>query len=83
MVYITDNVDKLFLSREACTDLGIILPQFPKMNVEVNGANLTQSINAATANTGSHTTQGCNCPKRMKPPPPPPALPCPATEDNR
>ena len=30
MVYITDNVDKLFLSREPCTDLGIIHPNFRK-----------------------------------------------------
>ena len=70
MVYITNNMDKLFLSREPCTDLGIISPQFPKMNVEVNGANPVQSINAATANTGSHSTQGCDCPKRMKSLPP-------------
>ena len=30
MVYITDNTDKLFLSREACVDLGIIPNTFPQ-----------------------------------------------------
>ena len=29
MVYVTDNTDKLFLSREACVDLGIIPNTFP------------------------------------------------------
>lgn len=29
VVYVTNHTDKLFLSREACTDLGIISHQFP------------------------------------------------------
>ena len=29
IVYVTDNTDKFFLSREACSDLGIISIHFP------------------------------------------------------
>ena len=29
IIYITDNTDKLFLSRGACVDLGIVSTQFP------------------------------------------------------
>ena len=29
IIYITDSTDKLFLSRGACVDLGIISAQFP------------------------------------------------------
>ena len=70
MTYVTKALhDKIYLSREACTDLGIITPTFPKA-----------TANHQCAAAGNDNT--CNCPKREKPPPPPP-LPFPATPENR
>ena len=76
MVYVTDKSDKLFLSREACIDLGIIPNKFPTMD-EAEGTN---SISATAT---SPPQQECQCPKRTKPPPIPTSLPYPATEANR
>ena len=44
MVYVTDKTHKLFLSRVACTDLGIITHRFPTMEV----TNPDNSIGAIT-----------------------------------
>ena len=78
MVYVTDNTDKLFLSREACVDLGIISDTFPTMGeVEETKANPIGTTDATTPR------QGCQCPRRTKPPPIPTSLPFPATEANR
>ena len=79
MVYVTDCTDKLFLSREACTDLGIIPGTFPT----IGGARETTSINAASNTDYTSTNRECSCPPRSKPPPIPTSLPFPATEDNR
>ena len=84
IVYITPDSDKLFLSREACSSLGIIPSTFPT----IGEANLTPStISAATTEkTTPDTTahqQTCNCPKRQLPPPKPTTLPFPATAENR
>ena len=79
MVYVTNNTDKLFLSREACIDLGIIPNTFPTMD-EAEGTNPANSIR--TTDT-SPPQQECQCPKRTKPPPIPTSLPHRATEANR
>ena len=79
MVYVTDCTDKLFLSREACTDLGIIPGTFPT----IGGARETTSINAASNTDYTSANRECSCPPRSKPPPIPTSLPFPATEDNR
>ena len=79
MVYVTNHTDKLFLSREACTDLGIISQKFPIVN-ETEETNPHNSISSAAAPTPQ---QECHCPKRTKPPPIPTTLPYPATEANR
>ena len=79
MVYVTDNIDKLFLSREACVDLGIIPNTFPAMN-EAEGTNPANAINTTDTPLPQ---QECRCPKRTKPPPIPTSLPYPATEANR
>lgn len=62
VVYVTNHTDKLFLSREACTDLGIISRQFPLLG-EAKGSqpNQPQSVHATTE---VNPTQECNCPKR-------------------
>ena len=79
MVYVTDNTDKLFLSREACVDLGIVPNTFPAMN-EAQGTN---PANAVSTTDTPLPQQECRCPKRTKPPPIPTSLPYPATEANR
>lgn len=57
MTYVTDSCDKLFLSRKACTELGILLASFPNA--------ITNPIQNATIQQ-----QICSCPKRQLPPPP-------------
>ena len=73
IVYVTSDTDKLFLSREACTALGMITENFPsvgEMNKGDQAARITQHA-------------PCDCPPPGKPPPKPTELPFPATEDNR
>ena len=70
MTYITDCSDKLFLSREACANLGMIPKDFP-------------TIGGVTQHCDALHTDSCGCPRRQKPPPPPTQLPFPATEENR
>ncbi len=85
MVYVTDNSDKLFLSKEACMALGMISSNFPMIG-EVSGTD--ESIDS-TRDTSppvpieSHPTVECECPKRSTPPPIPSELPYPPTEENR
>ena len=79
MIYVTNNTDKLFLSREACIDLGIIPNTFPTMD-KAEGTNPANTIGATDT---SSPQQECQCPKRTKPPPIPTSLPYPATEANR
>ena len=70
LTYVTEALqDKIYLSREACTDLGIIAPNFPEACTDYQ-----------CAASDVHNT--CDCPIREKPPPPPP-LPFPATPENR
>ena len=79
IVYVTDNTDKLFLSREACVDLGLISGTF----LTIGEAEATQSANSVKALDTSQSPPVCQCPKRTKPPPIPNFLPFPATEANR
>ena len=72
IVYVTNDSDCLFLSREACKDLGIISERFPT----VGEAFVSQSNSTATTLTGpvDHTNRQpklCDCPQRQKPPPKP------------
>ena len=79
MVYVTSNTDKLFLSREACMDLGIISHKFPT----IDEAEETNPDNFIGVTTISPPSKECQCPKRKQPPPIPTSLPYPATETNR
>ncbi|XP_014666767.1 PREDICTED: trifunctional enzyme subunit alpha, mitochondrial-like [Priapulus caudatus] len=79
LTYITDISDKLFLSKEACIDLGIISEGFPTLGM-TQGAH--QPDTAATLKKASDGT-ACTCPRHQQPPPPPTKLPFPATEANR
>ena len=92
ITYITDRCDKLFLSREACTALGIISENFPIIGETLD---CKQSANSASSDTGktptaleqpSQSKDGiapCGCPKRSNPPAPPEKIPYPPTEENR
>ena len=88
VVYITDNSDKLFLSREACVALGMITEHFPTIGETAGStqaaANNVKDITMETNEVidGSSHTE-CGCPKRETPPPIPTNLPYPATEEFR
>ena len=77
LVYITDSTDKIFLSREACTDLGLISRQFPSIgealfapdNTAISHASLAQQPPAIMIQEApqhdSGLTAPCDCPKRQ------------------
>ncbi|CAC5412152.1 unnamed protein product [Mytilus coruscus] len=84
MTYVTDNSDKLFISREACIALRMISDSFTTIGDETqhtlgtkNPQNIPNKIGRVNglANT-------CNCPKRKLPPAMPTKLPYPASEAN-
>ena len=80
MCYITDGADRIFLNRDALTDLQVVSADFPTIGES------TRSEQSATrsASQPEHPTPVCSCPKRELPPPPPTSLPpgLPATEEN-
>ena len=74
LVYFSDSTDKMFLSKQACSSLGIISKNFP-------------TVGEASATTDmkhyeTPTTRDCQCPTREPPPPSPTTLPLPASEEN-
>ena len=71
-VYITPTTDAMYLSRDACRDLGMIDAAFPAVGLA--------SVSADGDNTDESCT--CSCPRRQTPPPKPTELPMPATEEN-
>ena len=77
MCYISENVTRLFLSKAACRDLGIIGQNFP----EVGDADSQASVNKCEF-MDPGKPDSCECPKRAATPDPPAELPCPATEEN-
>ncbi|CAG2218786.1 unnamed protein product [Mytilus edulis] len=86
MTYVTDNSDKLFISREACIALRMISDSFPTIG-EIDDTQQTlgtENSHNITNNIGSVNSLDttCNCPQRKLPPPMPRNLPYPATEDN-
>ena len=74
ITYITDNSDKLFLSREACIALGIITTRFPTVG-EVMSPSCPQISCAGSSDETDIDTHRCGCPRRQKPPPVPTKLP--------
>ena len=75
VIYVTSDSDKLFLSHETCTTLGIITKDFPTLG---------EALQIGTDENASHPTSfTCDCPKRERSPPKPSQLPFPATEANR
>lgn len=85
IVYVTDSSDRIFLSREACVELGMISKTFPTIG-EVHHTSTIQSGPqdlADTMTSDNGITAPCKCPKRIKPPPLPTKLPFPANPTNR
>ena len=80
VVYITPDSDKTFLSREACTALGLITKHFPTI-----GEAISTTTDKPINNGPGHTSPiaPCGCPLRQQPPPKPNGIPFPATEANR
>ena len=75
----TDVIEGAYLSREACTTLGIIPSNFPRIG---SATQQPMSVSSAAASPREEECD-CSCPIRTKPPPLPTALPFPATDANR
>ena len=81
LTYITHDSDKVFLSREACKELGMISEQFPTIGETPTTHPSAQS--AITHDTTDSPIPPYKCPKRQMPPSKPTQLPYPANEANR
>eukprot|EP00794_Sanderia_malayensis_P002911 gene2911-3363_t len=79
IVYVTDDADKLFLSREACTALGLIPQSFPS----IGNARSVESATVPDPAMSTTPCADCNCPRCQLPPSRPSVLPVPATAANR
>ena len=78
---INDNNSKVYLSRKACENLGIISKSFPRIGD--HSINTISGKNDSPTKTYSHNKScNCDCPKREKPPLPPTTIPFPATPEN-
>ena len=75
LVYFTPSTKRMFLSKHACTALGLISANFPTVGEAFETKDLL-----STSSPAAHT---CQCPKRQLPPPPPTSLPYPPTDSNR
>ena len=73
MCYISEKIFVLYLSEQACKDLGVRQEDFPNIPTKVAGT---------LASSSATQTRTCSCPDRTSPPPPPTSLPYPATERN-
>ena len=80
ITYVTDSSYRLFLSKEACINLGMITDNFPTVG-EVNNQSSTHTVSDGQSHSG--LTSECDCPRRELPPAPPCKLPFPATMSNR
>ena len=83
MVYFSDVTHKLYLSKKACIDLGLIPPTFPTVGEAHEPKEDQQASTDNTDTINRDTTAPCGCPLRAQPPPTPHELPFEATEENR
>ena len=84
IVYVTNDSNKFFLSREACTELGIITTTFPVIGEAADQLSTTNpSVETPNPALHNQTDDPCNCPRRQSPPPKPTHPPFPATAANR
>ena len=80
MIYITDHVDKIFLSQEACADLGIIPTGFPTTHCDSTD---THAASNQDHQPNPDAPPSCQCPRRTPPPPKLTEAPFPPTPENR
>ena len=73
MVYITNSSNNVYLSREACVELGLVNRFFPT----IGSAGEERSLNdpGETIHRIEHRKAGCECPARSLPPKRPQSLP--------
>ena len=94
IVYITNDSNKLFLSWETCTALGIISGNFPTVGETPQPSTVNEKQKPSDAAEQIHLTptlntlesahhSPCNCPRCTEPPTKPTQPPFPATEENR
>ena len=86
IAYVTNESDRLFISRETCQDLGIISERFPTIgetHSPQHNHTATTSVGSADETCQQPKPQACGFPQRQAPPPKPTALPFPITETNR
>ena len=73
LTYVTNESNRLFLSKGACIDLGMIDENFPSIN----------EVKSNQPHTDTSDTPICDSPKRSLPPPIPTELPFSAISENR
>ena len=78
MVYISDNIKGLFLSKTALTDLGIINKSFPS---SPTGTKESHALKCESKSAHPNTDQ-CSCPTRAATPDRPSRIPLNATQEN-
>ena len=98
LFYVSNQVSETYLSRDCCTQLQTIPPDFPSVGScpptintarpcsppgKVAGSTASPSLDPCT-NSGvpSSSEKPCNCPTRSLPPSDLPKLPCAATDEN-
>ena len=84
LCYIAEGIDCLFLSKQACRELGIIGDNFPTIGAHSKGSDKSNNLASMTEVKNERVeNRPCDCPTRTLPPPTPTTLPFPATEENR
>ena len=96
LIYVTNTTPHVFLNREGCAELGLILHAFPKIDEIPKEPNISLQFQVSDKkNTCSSpcvpgyppnprdNNTPCGCPVRQKMPPKPTCLPCEPTEANR
>ncbi|KAK3731603.1 hypothetical protein QZH41_004849 [Actinostola sp. cb2023] len=88
IVYVTDYSDKLFLSRETCTALGLIPGNFPTVGETPQPSNSSDAAGQTHQPTQLNIPESaqhppCDCPRRVTPPPKPTQPPFPTIVANR
>ena len=83
LCYIQDTDSKIYLSRNACENLGIISKKFPRIgDHHISYLSGSSEISDIKCTKTCSDKQKCSCPERENPPPPPQTIPFPATPEN-
>ena len=83
LCYIAEGIDCLFLSRQACRELGIIGDDFPCLGAFSNQSAKISNMSVPPNPEHPADPRPCSCPARTLPPPVPTELPFPPTVENR